>query len=299
MNYKIFCILRTYNNFSNFLSIELIAKSQKQGYFLSNFIQLRLFSQSYYEDQTSYGLLVRILHKLLSVILRIAEVVRFLPKRMLFLMEHLSEGFHWGYARLRSPLATSRLLSGIFYWWLELSLLLIDCLGISEWYEACCEFFKFNTRPLKDWEKELAQSIFGNTIVYSRIRLDDRACLGPLQYHVCYVSFYTINSWGPMNNSIFIHELVHVWQYQNFGITYIPRALRAGKSIQGYNSGGLERLKEVMGRGGHLLDFNYEQQADIISDYYRIKSGYRPSWGEASINDLAVYKYFVEFLQKR
>lgn len=258
-----------------------------------------LFSQSYNAGQARFGLVGRILRKLLSVVFRIADVIRFLPRRLLFLMEHLSDGFHWGYERLRSPLATSRLLSGIFYWWLELLLLIIDCLGISELYEACCEFSKFNTRPLEDWEKELAQTIFGNTIAYNRVRLDDSAWLGPPQYHVCYVSFYTVNSWGPMNNSIFVHELVHVWQYQNLGITYIPRALRAGKSIQGYNYGGLERLREVMDRGGQLLDFNYEQQADIISDYYRIKSGYRPSWGNATINDLAVYKYFVEFLQKR
>ncbi|MCI5081587.1 MAG: hypothetical protein MRY78_07850 [Saprospiraceae bacterium] len=260
---------------------------------------MRLFSQYYEEEVRWPRLFQRLLFKLGSVLLRLLDIALRLPKRLLFLMEHLSEGFSWGYARLRHPQATARLLRGIGFWWMELFMLVIDCLGISEFYESICYFVKFNTRPLHDWEKDLAREIFGESLPLRRVRIDESAWIGPPQYHLCYVSFYTINSWGPMTNSLLVHEMVHVWQYHNKGIVYIPRALAAGASAVGYNYGGVEALKRSMQMGGQFDDFNYEQQADIVSDYYRIKNNYQPSWGHATASDLPTYTYFVQFLRKK
>ena len=42
----------------------------------------------------------------------------------------------------------------------------------------------------------------------------------------------------------------------------------------GYNYGGLNALAT----GNQLEDFNYEQQADIIEDAFRLANGYRAQW---------------------
>ena len=258
---------------------------------------MRLFSQSISSEWSLSRFIYRLGFKLFSAVYRFAEVLRFLPRRLLFLAEHIGEGLKWVDARFRNPQATSRLLGGISYWWVEFFLLVLDCLGISEVYELLSDLVKFNSRPLHPWELEIAKSVFGSTIAYHRIRIDESAWIGPPQYHFCYVSFYTINAWGPMNNSLLVHELMHVWQYQNKGIVYIPRALNAMHSKAGYDYGGLACLKEVKAQNGSLFDFNYEQQADIVADYYRIKNGYSPNWGNAIYQDLSVYEYFIGFLQ--
>ena len=144
----------------------------------------------------------------------------------------------------------------------------------------------------------MAYKIFGNSINYDRVRIDEFALVGPRQNLYCYVSFFMINSWGSMHNSVLLHELVHVWQFQHIGIVYIPRALNAQRTIQGYNYGGVENLKACWHAGKGLKDFNLEQQADIIMDYYRIKNGYAPQWGRATMADLPTYQNYVDQLKQ-
>jgi len=139
----------------------------------------------------------------------------------------------------------------------------------------------------------MAKEIFGNAINYDRIRIDESAYLGPKQQQICYVSFYIINSWGKMQNSILIHELVHVWQYENMGAVYIPRALWAQTTDEGYNYGGLENLVIALSENKTIYDFNLEQQGDIIADYFRVKNGYSPEWGNATVHDLSIYEEII------
>ena len=237
--------------------------------------------------------------KLLAIVLRAVDAFRYLPVRLRRLGRHL-----WmGGRNLRAAYtegAVSRILGGrIAYWWLEFFLLVLDCLAIGEWYECVIDFVKFNSRPLYAWEKKLAQSIFGRSINYQRVRIDEFSVAGPRQFRFCYVSFYIINSWGKMDNSLLIHELVHVWQYQKMGIVYIPRALRAQRSPEGYDYGGARGLEAAHQAGHSLHDFNPEQQADIVSDYYRIREGYPPRWGQAAVTALPLYEYFVQQLAQR
>ena len=101
-----------------------------------------------------------------------------------------------------------------------------------------------------------------------------------------------------MQNSTFIHELTHIWQFEKMGSVYIPRALRAQQSPLGYDYGGVSALKICREKGKSFLSFNFEQQGDIVSDYYRIKNGYQPCWGNASLNDLPVYESFIKQLSE-
>lgn len=168
-----------------------------------------------------------------------------------------------------------------------------DLLGLTEWYEIASQLVKRNTRSLTPREKALAQSIFGDQLRYRRIRIDEKAKLGPRQFRFCYVSFFTINSWGNMTDDILIHELVHVWQYQQFGASYIALALMAQRTPEGYNYGGVNHLLGIIKKKGNLLEYNFEQQADIIMDFFRLKNDLEVKWGQATKADIEHYAYFV------
>ncbi|GJM31335.1 MAG: hypothetical protein DHS20C18_03360 [Saprospiraceae bacterium] len=182
------------------------------------------------------------------------------------------------------------------FWFLEAFLRLLEIFGLAELYETLATWLKVNTRPLNAKEKTLLLNIFGPHFPYQRIGIDERAYIGPMQMNVCYVSFLTINSWKKMSDCLLVHEMVHTWQYQRLGIVYIPRALAVQCIVGGYNYGGIEKLQEIFGRNGKLDEFNLEQQADIVADYCRIKSGLGPSWGKGTWVDLPVYQYFVDQL---
>lgn len=187
---------------------------------------------------------------------------------------------------------------GFRSWLIEFIFLVIEIMGVFDLYDYISSIVK-NARPLTERELGIARSIFGNHLAYDRIRIDERAYWGPRKGNFCYVSCYTINSWGAMPDSILIHELVHVWQYQHLGAVYIPRALAAQFTEEGYNYGGIDALKKAIQADKKLLHFNYEQQADIIEDYYRILIGMFPSWGNGTENDLDVYAYFAAQLNCR
>lgn len=175
---------------------------------------------------------------------------------------------------------------------------LLDWLRITWLYESFSNTIKTNTRPLTAREKAVAQSVFADSIQYDKVRIDERARIGTRRYNICYVSFNTINNWGILSDELLIHELIHVWQYQRFGAVYIPRALAAQRTAEGYNYGGTTALKKAIREHKKLWEFNYEQQGDIVADYFRIRSGYCPRWGTASWVDLHLYSYFIKHLQE-
>lgn len=258
-----------------------------------------ILSGKYYHMEISWLKIVRLLLlKLYALFSRMLDVFRYLPRRVGRLLEHIQLGMQSFWSNSIQSLFKSRTMQGIAYWWVEMILMALECLGLAEVFESIMDFVKFNSRPLNRWERKLAYSVFGDSINYDRVRIDELALVGPRQRMFCYVSFYMINSWGNMQNSTLLHELVHVWQFEHLGIAYIPRALNAQKTVMGYNYGGINQLKSYYEEGKSLRDFNMEQQADIITDYYRIKNGYRPQWGNAGIIDLPIYEYFASELKK-
>ncbi len=259
---------------------------------------MKISGKAFYVDIRGQYLFRQLLLKLLSVLLRLADALRYLPVRLRRVGRHLQEGWQNVRAAYQEEMV-SRLLGGrIAYWWLEMLLLLLDCLAVAEVYETLLDFTKFNSRPLHAWEKKLARSIFGKSINYGRVRIDEYALAGPRQFRFCYVSFYSINSWGKMDNSLLLHELAHVWQYQKLGIVYIPRALAAQRSPQAYDYGGARALEMARANGRSFRDFNLEQQAEIVADYYRIREGYPPRWGQASVTALPLYEQFIAQLRQ-
>ena len=180
-------------------------------------------------------------------------------------------------------------------WWIEFFFLLADLLLIFDSYEIISNGFYTKTRNLSAREQALLKSIYGLSLPYELIRIDERARIGPPQGRFCYVSFHTINSWGPMSDVILVHEAMHVWQYAQAGAVYIPRALAAQRTELGYNYGGLEKLR----RYPILSLYNYEQQADIMADAFCVMNNYRTSWSPgAGSESREVFQPFLETVRR-
>lgn len=184
----------------------------------------------------------------------------------------------------------------------ETTFLLADLLFLPEILMLLNRLFKPNTRRLTPHEIALARSIFGETIDYQKVRVDERSFIGCRQFRFAYVGFHFVNCWGKLSDAHFIHEMVHVWQYQRLGSVYIPRALWAQRTAEGYNYGGIEALKkalerheadaqhEAKPRASIFLSFNYEQQGDIVADYFCLKNGLKPRWCAANKAYLPVFE---------
>ena len=235
------------------------------------------------------------LAKIEGVAIRIWDAIRWTPRRLMRILNHIRD--RW-YHLQRKPSEWLDL-QGHLYWTLELLFFLLDVLAVGEIYETLADIVKFNTRPLTADERILVDEIFNGTINAKRIRIDEVSFLGPSSHHFAYVSFYTINSWGPMSDATFVHELVHVWQYEEMGSVYIPRALKAQLSQDGYDYGGLANLLKAVHNGQGLSQFNLEQQGDILADYHRLRSGHQTRWGLSGEEDLWVYEKLLSDIRKK
>jgi hypothetical protein len=169
----------------------------------------------------------------------------------------------------------------------------IDILFIPFWYEFLFIMLKPGIRGFLPSEREEVYSVFGNVIQYDLVLIDDRTKLGIGSSAVAYVTFFMVNYRYNISMPVLIHELVHIWQYQQYGSVYISKALKAQKSVQGYDYGGSEFLYNVMLKGKNITSFNFEQQAEILEDYYRKMKEENISPMEKSI-----YSYYVSLIRE-
>ena len=177
---------------------------------------------------------------------------------------------------------------------LDLFFYILDIFWVGEIYETAAEWLKYSTRSLNAKERYIVKTLFGNAIDVERIRIDQLAITARLS-KATYVGIYTINSFGEMSEDLFVHELIHIWQYTRLGSVYIPRALRAQRSTEGYNYGGIDQLR--LG-DAEWMSYNYEQQGDILADYWRAKHGRLTRWNKdrVAVDD---YLPFIEVLRTR
>jgi len=130
-------------------------------------------------------------------------------------------------------------------------------------------------RALTPAEVSLCRSIFGQAIDYSQVTVFNRkwwlfqhprvtmAPDGNLWFHPKSDLFCEDFCGSPRNvRALFIHEMVHVWQHQQ-GV-FLPLA-RHPFSRYGY---------ELL-QGKTFAEYGIEQQAEIVSHYYLLKSGAR------------------------
>jgi hypothetical protein len=134
------------------------------------------------------------------------------------------------------------------------------------------QIIKLNTRSLTPIEKQEALSVFGDCINYSKVRIDEYSLIAWLGAKINRCSgmgvttFHTINfnqkvraAAGSSDMKWLIHELTHVAQMEYAGSKYLFEAFHA-QATEGYGY--------KAGAKPHLRDYNREQQASIVADYY-------------------------------
>lgn len=133
------------------------------------------------------------------------------------------------------------------------------------------------SRPLTGRERDQASAIFGAGVNYDAMRIVRGS---PLAFFSATAVGNAINlrrdhfsgdglELSAVGETVLIHELAHVWQFQNFGWRYIPASLiaqmtawlRTGSRLNAY------RWQDAARAGLAWSRWNPEQQAQCISDY--------------------------------
>ena len=120
--------------------------------------------------------------------------------------------------------------------------------------------------PLSASQISTATSIFGSSIIYSAVRIVTSSIIAApttLGNNIRIPPGYSLD------NATLIHELTHIWQYQNRGAGYISDSLT-------------HQLAGILGTGDRNAAYSYvivpgrafdhytaEQQAMIVEDFYR------------------------------
>lgn len=160
-------------------------------------------------------------------------------------------------------------------WVLTLVSRVLDLAGVPELGELLLRFLTQAT-PLTGTEIGAAAAVLGAQAVrYGDVRVVQGGWL-PLLFARnrgrAFTFFHTIamptrGDCQRANLEIIVHELVHVVQYERTGSAYIGQALRA-QATEGYFYGDADGLRYARARGKRYCDFNREQQAQMVQDYF-------------------------------
>jgi hypothetical protein len=134
---------------------------------------------------------------------------------------------------------------------------------------------KGKSRKLTPGEIDLAKSVFGNSIDYSKVRIHNdksnvfqgkNVTVTPNGELYCANNY--CDDFSKESRHHFIHEMTHVWQYQNNVLS--PRAaavtewVKSGFCYHDCYSYHADPKKD-------LVDYNLEQQADMVADLFALK----------------------------
>lgn len=151
----------------------------------------------------------------------------------------------------------------------------LDLLGLAELWDLAGQVLKPGTRPLSALEIAEARKVYGDAILWEKVRVDENSALAKLGKwlqgahgmgivigHTVHFSRRITPQPGNGDMAWLVHELMHVLQCQLSGLQYIGEAVHAQYS-DGYAYGGVPGLQARTFRA-----FNREQQGDIARDYY-------------------------------
>ncbi len=136
------------------------------------------------------------------------------------------------------------------------------------------------TRKLNNNELQLLNTLYFNEIDYSKVIITNQHLFSKLLKKYSGIVFdntivftkksykddFSLNT-GSM--ALLVHEMCHVWQYQNLKYRWYKAGiehLKFGKSTYSYNIADHKKL----------TDFRFEQQGEIMADYFRLKQKNSP-----------------------
>lgn len=158
------------------------------------------------------------------------------------------------------------------------------------------------TRKLFPWEIDEIRPIFGISMNYDRVRIHEHnpwpdridrlgrklkgmpepsehshnaITLGNHCYFPVSLPSELPDPNDPINYKVdwLVHELTHVWQFQQMGWSYLWKALIAQfkEKAKAYDFGGEDGLQKSRQKSIKFKDFNPEQQGNIVQSYYARK----------------------------
>lgn len=122
-----------------------------------------------------------------------------------------------------------------------------------------------NRRPLTENERILLESMYGESVHYGAIRIKHGGL--PMIIYPGLTIGNTITfprHWEAdtaKRQALLVHEGCHVWQYQNFGPGYIPRALFETLTERNAYSVNFDEAKS-------FSDYDIEEQCEIVAEYF-------------------------------
>lgn len=146
-------------------------------------------------------------------------------------------------------------------------------------------------RKLTAGEIVAARAIFGSDIDYSRVYIH-RGKWMPFQPHDTAMTplgeiyfpqgvYKADFSTNVPDKAWLIHELTHVWQYQQGA-----NLILAAPGSRNYDYGKITRATR-------FDRLNIEQQASVVADYYLIQQGHSPEHGSGTLSD---YRAVIPFV---
>ena len=157
-------------------------------------------------------------------------------------------------------------------WPVDLVYYIIDIFYIPDWYTLFTVLFRGNVRFPNDLEKYLISEYFQGLVDERFVLFNDKASPLVKKFAHALVTFNMIHFDKELSEPIIVHELVHIHQYQKYGSVYLYRALQAQLSKNTYDYGGPENLASGVMKGKTINDYNFEQQASIVEDFYRLNN---------------------------
>jgi len=241
-------------------------------------------------------------------------LVRDFPQRLGRLLATLQQGIlgvaglfsrPWRPVEPGMPHLLSRQTAGMIAHWLhQLVSSLFDLLGGPE-VAQCLTHLITNTTPLTGDEIATISSVLGPSgLRNGEVRIAEGGLLELIfraNGRLAYTTWRTIHFPGDhgsrmtnhtrSNTALLVHELFHVYQYEHVGSRYLGEAIYMLVKTRRdcYDYGYVQGLKEAYTAGKRFRDFNREQQAQIVRDYYVLRT---------RGDDVSVYEpYLAQLLQ--
>lgn len=130
------------------------------------------------------------------------------------------------------------------------------------------------TRPLTSREIQLLRPIYGDQVRYELVTMERSPVIAVLAGAV---TLQNAVHWNPRLYSedftrepvritaVLVHEIMHVWQYQNLRHYHFLKA--GAEHIHRWG----RVYKYELDEHERLLDYHYEQQGQILQDYFHLK----------------------------
>ncbi len=173
----------------------------------------------------------------------------------------------------------------LFSWLHQLLAQSFDLIGGPEILQFLTHLIT-NTTPLTDDEIAMISSILGpDKMRYKEIRVAEGGLLesifrrnGSLAFSTWRTVHFPKHDGGRRhphtrsNLPIVVHELTHVYQYHQVGSRYLGEAIyQLIKTKRNcYDYGFIKGLESAAAAGKKFSDFNREQQAQIVQDYFTL-----------------------------